>query len=76
MSHTADFSPINQTLIFSTGGTTGDEQCGFVTITDDSTVENNETFLVFFTTNDPVVDFLSSQPQQSVVTIIDDDGKY
>ena len=72
--NTADFSFSGQNLTFSTGDTIGEQQCGFANITDDSTVENNETFLVSFTTNDPVVEFASDQSTQTEVTITDNDG--
>ena len=72
--NTADFSFSGQNLTFSTGDTIGEQQCGFANITDDSTVENNETFLVSFTTTDPVVEFASDQATQTEVTIIDNDG--
>ena len=72
---TADFTTINQTLTFTVGYTIGAQLCGFVNITDDTTVENNETFLATFTSTDPAVEFLSGEPLQSIITIIDNDGK-
>ena len=72
---TADFTTSDQTLTFTVGDTIGAQLCGFVNITDDITVENNETFLATFTSTDPAVDFLSGEPLQSIVTIIDNDGK-
>ena len=56
------------------GNTIGEERCGLVNINDDTTVENNETFISSFTTTDPVVEFVSGQPLQAIVTIIDNDG--
>ena len=38
-------------------------------------VENNETFIVFFMTTDPVVEFVPDQSPQTLVTIIDNDGE-
>lgn len=73
----ADFNFTNQNNItFSTGDTVGEQQCVLVNITDDDTVEKNETFLVSFTTVDPVVVFASDQLSQTEVVIIDDDGKF
>lgn len=70
-----DFSVGDQTLTFSTGNTIGIERCGTANITDDSVVENNETFIVFFMTTDPVVEFVPDQSPQTLVTIIDNDGE-
>lgn len=72
--NTADFSFSEQNLTFSTGDTAGEQRCGFANITDDNTVENNESFLVSFTTSDHVVEFASDQSTQTEVTIIDNDG--
>ena len=70
--YTVDFSLSNQTITFTASDATGAQRCGLVTITDDSTVENNETFAVFFASMDPMVELVSDQ---TTVTIIDNDSK-
>ena len=72
LTYTVDVSLSNQTITFTAGDTAGAQRCGLISITDDSTVENNETFAVSYTATDPVVELMADQ---TPVTIIDNDSK-
>ena len=59
-------------LTFPADSTSGDMQCIVVTILDDEIMERAETFTVTLTTSDPDV---TVGDNQTIVTIIDDNGK-
>ena len=54
-------------LTFNDGAVSGDQQCYTVSITDDSVLENDETFSVTLTSGEPA--FLGSSLTQATVTI-------
>lgn len=54
-------------LTFDDGAVSGDRQCHTVSITNDNVLENDETFFVTLTSNEPA--FLQSNLTQATVTI-------
>ena len=73
----ADFQNVNTQLTFTSGQTTGDNQCTNIQVFDDSILEEAETFTLQLFADDTSVVTINGSANSSVVTIIEDpiDGK-
>ena len=61
-------------VTFPSSSTVGAIECIQISIIDDDTVEGIENFFVFATSSDPVVE-INPQGNQTIVSIVDDDGE-
>ena len=71
----SDFPSTTHDIIFSPDNRTSRYECEYFTIYDDSISEEDETFSITLTSDDPAV-VIDEECDEATVTIVDDDSTY